>query len=63
MKLIVELTNKNLIKNYKNINHVNYLVIGCKNLSLNASVCFTLSEIDEICNLVNDTNLKLILNC
>ena len=63
MKLIVELTNKNLIKNYKNINHVNYLVIGCKNLSLNASVCFTLSEIDEICNLVKDTNLKLILNC
>ena len=63
MKLIVELTNKNLIKNYKNINHVNYLVIGCKNLSLNASVCFTLSEIDEIYNLVKDTNLKLILNC
>ena len=63
MKLIVELTNKNLIKNYKNIKHVNYLVIGCKNLSLNASVCFTLSEIDEICNLVKDTNLKLILNC
>ena len=63
MKLIVELTNKNLIKNYKNIKHVNYLVIGCKNLSLNASVCFTLSEIDEIYNLVKDTNLKLILNC
>lgn len=63
MKLIVELTNKNLIKNYKNINHVNYLVIGCKNLSLNASVCFNLSEIDEIYNLVKDTNLRLILNC
>lgn len=63
MKLIVELTNKNLIKNYKNIKYVNYLVIGCKNLSLNASVCFTLSEIDEIYNLVKDTKLKLILNC
>lgn len=63
MKLIVELTNKNLIKSYKKIARIKYLVVSYEGLSLNASKKFTKEEVIEIFDLIKNTNLKLILNC
>ena len=62
MKLIVELSNKNLIKKYLKFNLVSYLVIGYEDLSFNSCAKFNVEEIIEIYNLLKNTNVKLILN-
>ena len=40
MKLIVELTNKNLIKKYLKLANVSHFIIGFENLSFNANKKF-----------------------
>ena len=62
MKLIVELTNKSLIKKYLKVPVINFLVVGYEGISFNSFHKFSFDEIIEINNLLKNTHLKLILN-
>ena len=62
MKLIVELSNKNLVKKYLKFNNISYLIVGFEGLSFNACTKFSIEEISEIYNLLKNSNVKLILN-
>ena len=62
MKLIVELSNKNLVKKYLKFNKVRYLIVGFEDLSFNSCSKFSFDDIIEIYNLLKNTNIKLILN-
>ena len=45
MKLIVELSNKNLVKKYLKFNKISYFIIGFEGLSFNACTKFSIDEI------------------
>ena len=62
MKLIVELSNKNLLNKYLQFNNICYLIVGYEGLSFNSCAKFSFDEIIEINKLLKKTNVKLILN-
>lgn len=63
MKLIVELTNINLIKKYLKIDSVSYLMVGYRGLSLNSNALFNYEEIVKINDALKNSSVGLILNC